>query len=265
VSEKKEDVEFRELKQLLLKFEKNAPNISSDFDLSGYEELIESSNNNIQLGSDATSTATSTGGEASSSGGEEKRPAKKKQSGKIVEDRSALAQTDYQFFVMDEDDSLLEVSRKTAETGRLSRRLKNSFSTTSSSEAGSSSSSSTTTGSSDEEAATGQSVEGDSTTSEECARKRSSSEETSSSSGSSSSGSSGVGGGSIDLDNLFNGVQGRQVKNSRRLKKRAVRVSVVSKRPCLKNLTNGIVAVGEGVERKWTTGVKNEQVRSGRV
>ncbi len=159
---------------------------------------------------------------------------------------------------MDEDDSLLEMSRKTADTGRLSRRLKNSFSTTSSSEAGSSSS--TTTGSSGEEAATGQSAEGDSSTGEECAGKRSSSEETSSSSGSSSSGSSGAGGGSIDLDNLFSGVKGRQVKNSRRLRK-----GVVSKRPCLKNLTNGMVAVGEKVERKWTTGVKNEQVRCGRV
>jgi hypothetical protein len=44
MSEKKEDVEFRELKELLLKFEKNAPNMSSDFDLSGYDDLIESSN-----------------------------------------------------------------------------------------------------------------------------------------------------------------------------------------------------------------------------
>ena len=53
LSEKKEDIEFRELKELLLKFEKNAPNISSDFDISGYDDLIESSNNNIKLESES--------------------------------------------------------------------------------------------------------------------------------------------------------------------------------------------------------------------
>ncbi len=47
LTDNKEDAEFKELKSLLLKFEKNASNISSDFDISGYDDLIESSNNNI--------------------------------------------------------------------------------------------------------------------------------------------------------------------------------------------------------------------------
>ncbi len=49
----REDAEFRELKSLLLKFEKNAPNLSSDFDMTSYEELVESSNNNLVAGSDS--------------------------------------------------------------------------------------------------------------------------------------------------------------------------------------------------------------------
>lgn len=269
----KEDVEFRELKSLLLKFEKNAPNMSSDFDMTSYEELVESSNNNIVLDSDESENEQERLRRYESS----KKKSRKKKQGLATKSR---AEANYQYFAMDDDDSLLEMTRKTdlqqkQQLQNQQIKSKNSFSTTSSSSGSSSqssnSSSSDSSGDSssddisscDEDnklskiAKTNGLVNSTSTAS-------SSSSSESSSSDSNANTSSGDDHGfsdpdlkllsngtrptrKIDLNNLFNGVKvtknRKKVKSSKQSKTKSESVGAtleafLNQRPCLKNLTN---------------------------